>query len=75
MLHAFSLAGPMPDGPARVLTYNIGEQIANRLAIYVYLYQSDTIVPLAPWISPGSYDASILTGGGGDTIWFTLTTT
>jgi hypothetical protein len=72
MVTAFTTAGPLPDGPQRVLTYNLGEQIANRLALYTYLYQKVQIVPLSSWIDPASYDASVLVGGGEITDWFYL---
>jgi hypothetical protein len=73
MITAFNAASPMPNGPARALIFNLGEQIANRLALYVYMFQTDVIVPLAPWWDPGSYSASVLTGGGGISDWFYLT--
>ena len=70
---AFTLAGPLPDSPQRVLLYNFGEKIANGLALYIYMYQQNLVPSLGPWIDPGSFNANVVIGAGGDTPWFWIT--
>lgn len=70
---AFGLAAPLPDGAQRVLLYNLGEHIANSLALYVYMYQQNLVPALGPWIDPGSFNANVVIGAGGDTPWFWIT--
>jgi hypothetical protein len=67
-----SVAGAMPDGPQRVLDYNLIEQITNALAMYIYNGQSNQLVGFAPWIDPASVNTNPVIGGGGDIVWYQI---
>ncbi len=65
-----TVAGGLSASPARVLDYNLVEQILNALALYVYNGQSNELVGFAPWINPASINRNPVIGGGGDLVWF-----
>ncbi len=70
MISILDLANFDTNVTHRVLLFNLGEHIANQLALYIYWGQSNTAVIYAPWINGQSYDQQVTTGGGGDAIWF-----
>ncbi|HTP53985.1 MAG TPA: hypothetical protein VML94_03345 [Thermoplasmata archaeon] len=57
------------DGPARVLDYDLIEQITNGLSMYVWDGQTNEVTTAAPWISAASIDRNPMIGGGGDEVW------
>ena len=67
---AFRLAAVTPAGPARVLLYNMGENIANSLALYVYWGQANYVAAYASWINGATIDQNVTVGGAGDLDWF-----
>ncbi len=67
-----ALAGALPSGAARVLDYNLIEQITNALAMYTYNGQSNELVGFAPWIDPASINENPVIGGGGDSVWYQI---
>jgi PKD domain-containing protein len=54
----------------RALIYNLGEHIAQKLALYIYFTQANTVYVYAPWVNGLSIDEHVTLGGGGDTMWF-----
>jgi hypothetical protein len=64
------VAGALPAGAARVLDYNLVEQILNALALYVYNGQTNELAGFAPWINPASINRNPVIGGGGDSVWY-----
>jgi hypothetical protein len=54
----------------RALIYNLGEHIAQKLALYIYFTQANSVYIYAPWINGLSIDQHVTLGGGGDTMWF-----
>ncbi|MGP8134522.1 MAG: hypothetical protein ACLQD8_00040 [Thermoplasmata archaeon] len=66
----FGIAASLPVGPTRNLDYNLGEQILNGEAMYVWNGQSNEVLSAAPWISGSSLNTNVMIGGGGDQIWF-----
>jgi ABC-type transport system substrate-binding protein len=65
-------AAVLPAGAERVLYYAMAEQIANKLALYVYQFQQNEIFSLAPWDNPTSIDTNVTIGGGTDFLWWML---
>jgi peptide/nickel transport system substrate-binding protein len=54
----------------RALIYNLGEQIANKLALYIYFAQQNEVYSYAPWINGQSINEQVTIGGGTDQLWF-----
>jgi peptide/nickel transport system substrate-binding protein len=73
MALAQSIAASTPNGPARVLMYNMIEHIANALALYTYWGQANEVLTYAPWINGASANSNIVIGGGGDQTWYSFT--
>src|SRR5208282_2061787 len=65
-----AFAGALPAGAARILDYNLIEQITNALAMYTYNGQANELVGFAPWIDPASINENPVIGGGGDIVWY-----
>lgn len=63
-------AAAMPNGPLRALEYNLMTQISNGLALSLWQGQANAIVSAAPWIDGRTLDTNPMTGGGGDELWF-----
>jgi len=72
MARAQAIAASTPDGPARVLLYNMIEHIANALALYTYWGQANVVLTYAPWINGATANSNIVIGGGGDQTWYTF---
>ncbi|HEV8049782.1 MAG TPA: PKD domain-containing protein [Thermoplasmata archaeon] len=70
---AIAVAGHLPNGPQRVLVYNMIEHIANALALYTYWGQENVVLTTAPWINAASANSNIVIGGGGDQTWYSFT--
>jgi hypothetical protein len=71
MLNVFARAASLPATPYRVLLYDLGERIANQLALYVYDYQYSAVISYAPWVYPSSIDLNPLaTAGAQFWYWF-----
>jgi PKD domain len=66
-------AAVLGAGPARVLLYDMIEQIANKLALYVYQYQANEVEIFAPWIDASSTNTNVTIGGGTDFTWWSMT--
>jgi peptide/nickel transport system substrate-binding protein len=54
----------------RALIYNMGEQIAQKLALYIYFAQQNEVYTYAPWINGLSINEQVTIGGGTDQPWF-----
>jgi hypothetical protein len=65
-------AAVLPAGPARVLLYDMIEQIANKLCLYVYQSQDNEIFTAAPWINTSSINTNVTIGGGTDFVWWQM---
>ncbi|HYK94013.1 MAG TPA: ABC transporter substrate-binding protein, partial [Thermoplasmata archaeon] len=64
-------AAVMPAGPARVLAYNMVEQIANALALYTYTFQNSYVLTYASYVDGTSLNTNVTIGGGnGIQPWF-----
>jgi len=61
-----------PSGTQRVLLYNMAEQIANKLALYVYWGQQNVVATYAAWIDGTTINSNVTIGGGGDILWFSI---
>lgn len=72
MTQAFYQAAITLNLNERALIYNMGEQVANKLALYVYFYQENEVYYTAPWVNGASIDEQVTLGGGTDTMWFWL---
>jgi hypothetical protein len=57
----------------RALLYNMAEHIAQKLALYVYFFQSNEPYVYAPWINGQSLNEQVTIGGGNDQLYFFLT--
>ncbi len=57
----------------RVLLYDLAEEIAFHLYLYVYTGQSNQLIDAAAWVNPASFNTNVTIGGGGDTPFFELT--
>jgi peptide/nickel transport system substrate-binding protein len=73
MALAQQIAASTPNGPGRILMYNMIEHIANALALYTYWGQANVVLTYAPWINGASANSNIVIGGGGDQTWYTWT--
>ncbi|HXQ48870.1 MAG TPA: PKD domain-containing protein [Thermoplasmata archaeon] len=73
MTYAIKIAGHLPNGPARVLAYNMIEHIANALALYIYWGQANEVASYAPWINGSSINSNVTIGGGTDQTWYSIT--
>ena len=71
MILGMHLAAVMAPGPARVLAYNMVEQIGNALALYAYTFQVNTVASYASYIDGTSINTNVTIGGGGDVTYFT----
>jgi len=67
-----SYAAGLPNGPVRVLMYNLVEHIANMLALYVYCDQQSSVITYASWIDPTSINTNSMIGAAGDNTWYTV---
>jgi hypothetical protein len=56
--------------PQRILEYNLVEQIANKLALYVYNPQDVVAVDYGTWIQPSTINTNVVYGGGGVQLWY-----
>ncbi|HYK94073.1 MAG TPA: PKD domain-containing protein [Thermoplasmata archaeon] len=65
-------AAVMPAGPARVLMYNMVEQIANGLALYAYTFQTSLVASYATYIDGTTLNTNVTIGGGNDQTWYTI---
>jgi hypothetical protein len=54
----------------RIVEYNLIEQIANELALYVYDPQSVAVLDYGHWIEPSTINTNPVVGGGGDQLWY-----
>jgi len=67
MTWAMIQAASMPDGPARVLAYNLIEHIANGLVMFVYTEQQIGLGSYASWINPAGIWTNVVAPGQ---LWF-----
>ncbi len=72
MTQAFYQAAITLNLNERALIYNVGEQVAKKLALYIYFYQENVVYFTAPWVNGASIDEQVTLGGGMDTMWFWL---
>jgi len=56
--------------PQRAVEYNLVEQIANKLGLYVYDPQSVAVIDYANWIQPTTINTNPVYGGGGVQLWY-----
>jgi hypothetical protein len=56
--------------PQRGVEYNLVEQIANKLALYVYDPQSVAVIDYGNWIQPTTINTNPVFGGGGVQLWY-----
>jgi peptide/nickel transport system substrate-binding protein len=61
------------DLAQRALLYNMAEHVAEKLALYIYYYQSIERDVVAPWINGASINEQVTIGGGNDQLWFFIT--
>jgi len=77
MVHILTQAGACVSAnhcsnAERVLLYNMAENIANQLGLYVWNGQANEVYDYASWINPASLNANpMLTGEVGDQTWYT----
>jgi hypothetical protein len=64
------IAADEGDLAARTLDYNLIEQIADGLGLYVYNPQVETYVTYADWIDPGGIDTNPMFGGNNIQLWY-----
>jgi PKD domain-containing protein len=69
MTLALEVAAHTVAGPTRTLLYNLAEQIANQLALYVYEGQATAVATCAAWIDPSTINANALYDAN---VWFGL---
>ncbi len=62
---------PTCSASHRVLLYNMAENIANQLALYIWNGQSNAVYDYATWINPAGINSNPMIGGGGDQTWYT----
>ena len=67
MTWAMIQAASMPDGPARVLAYNLVEHIANELVLFVYNEQQVGLGSYASWVNPAGIWTNVVAPGQ---LWF-----
>ena len=63
MIGLLTYAGSLPANNLRVLKFDQAEQIANQLALMIYDYQINIIVPYAAWINPSSVSTNVIYAG------------
>ena len=63
MIGLMTTAGALPADPLRVLKFVQSEEIANQLALMLYEYQLDLVVPYAAWINPSSISTNVIYAG------------
>jgi hypothetical protein len=56
--------------PQRAIEYNLAEQIANKLALYVYDPQTLAYIDYGDWIEPSSINTNPMLGGEGVQLWY-----
>jgi len=56
--------------PQRLVEYNLIEQIANKLALYVYDPQSVAAIDYGNWIQESTINTNPVFGGGGVQLWY-----
>jgi hypothetical protein len=66
-------APPSCSLAARALIYNNAEQIAYKLGLYIYNFQSNSVFSYSTWINPSGINTNPMIGGGGDQPWYTIT--
>ena len=62
---------PACKASQRVLLYNMAENIANQLTLYIWNGQSNAVYDYATWINPAGINSNPMVGGGGDQTWYT----
>jgi hypothetical protein len=67
MTWAMIQAASMPDGPARILAYNLVEHIASSLVLFVYTEQQIGLGSYASWINPTGIWTNVVAPGQ---LWF-----
>jgi hypothetical protein len=67
---ALTTAAELPLGHERVVYYNLAEQVANHLALYVYDAQQTNVLTYASWIDPATVNTNPMVGGAGDQTWY-----
>jgi hypothetical protein len=72
LIHALGVASTYPAGLGRVALYAAAEQIASKLALYVYTSQGNGFGVAAAWININSLNTNPTMGAGGDTPYFWL---
>ena len=63
MIGLLTHAGSLPANAYRVLQFDQAEQIASQLALMIYDYQTDIVVPYASWINPSSVSTNVIYAG------------
>jgi hypothetical protein len=56
----------------RELIYNNAEHIADKLGLYIYNFQVNSISTYASWINPAGINTNPMIGGLGDQTWYTV---
>jgi hypothetical protein len=70
MVYGISAAAPLIAGAERILLYNLVEQVASHLALYVYYDQENAWTTYAAWIDPMTVNTNPMIGGVGDNSWY-----
>jgi hypothetical protein len=70
MVAWMNLAAYEPSPALRIVEYDLIEQIANELALYVYDPQSLGAVDYGNWIEPSTINANPVNGGGEVQLWY-----
>jgi len=63
-------AASMSVSSTRVLYYNLVEQIANHLALYLYYDQANNPISYASWTTASTVNVNPIVGGAGDQTWY-----
>ena len=70
MVEWMDYAAHLSSLPDRTLIYDLTEQIANELALYMYWYQSLVVDDYATWLTPSSVDTNPMIGGSSQQLWY-----